>query len=137
MYTINFWPILISAIVSFGVGALWYSPILFGKDWLALMKISEKDIQDAQTKTMWKSYAAHFVANILSVGVLAFIIAISQATDATDGTLLGLVMWLGFVVPVGVSNLLWRKDPMKLVLIDTLQTLANLVISGAIIGAWK
>ncbi len=137
MYTINFWPILIAAISSFAVGALWYSPFLFGKDWLALMKISEKDIQDAQVKTMWKSYLAHFAANILSVAVLAFIIAISQASDAADGALLGLVMWLGFVVPLGVSNLLWRKDPLKLVLIDTFQTLASLIISGAIVGVWK
>ncbi|MEK7646657.1 MAG: DUF1761 domain-containing protein [Patescibacteria group bacterium] len=137
MYTINFWPILISALVSFGIGALWYSPILFGKEWMALMKLDSSDIEGMGAKTMTGSYAIHLIANIISFGVLAFIIAISSAQGGSDGAFIGLIAWLGFVAPISVSNLLWRRDPLKLVLIDTLQILICLVISGAIIGAWK
>lgn len=137
MYTLNFWPILVSALVSFGIGALWYSPILFGKEWMSLMKISDSDIDDAKSKGMWRSYIIHFIANIVSFGVLAFFIATSSASTAGDGAFLGFIAWLGFIAPIGISNLLWRRDPIKLVIIDTLQVLIGLVISGAIIGAWK
>jgi hypothetical protein len=137
MYTINFWPILISAIASFGIGALWYSPILFGKEWMELMKLNSSDIDGMSAKSMTGSYAIHLIANIISFGVLAFIIAISSAKSGSDGAFIGLIAWLGFVAPIAVSNLLWRRDPLKLVLIDTLQILIGLVVSGAIIGAWK
>lgn len=137
MYTINFWPILIATIVGFGIGALWYSPILFGKEWMTLMKISEKDIDAAKAKGMWKSYLTHFIAHIVSFGVLAFFIASSNATTPADGVFIGFIVWLGFIVPMGISNLLWRKDPFKLVLIDTFQLLTVLLVGGAIIGAWK
>lgn len=137
MSTINFWPILISAIVSFGIGALWYSPILFGKEWMTLMKISDHDIDVAKNNGISKSYLAHFVTNIVSFGVLAFFISLSGSSNAGDGAFLGLISWLGFVAPIGISNLLWRKDSLKLVLIDSLQVLLSLIIGGIIIGVWK
>ena len=137
MYTINFWPILISAITSFGIGALWYSPMLFGKEWMELMKLNSSDINSIGTKSMAGSYAIHIIANIVSFGVLAFIIAISSATGASDGAFIGFIAWLGFAAPIAVSNLLWRRDSIKLVAIDTLQILIGLIVSGAIIGAWK
>lgn len=137
MYTINFWPIIISAVVSFAIGALWYSPILFGKEWMNLMKIDESDIDETKNKGIWKSYLVHFITHIISLSVLAFFISLSASVDSSDGAFIGFIVWVGFVLPIGVSNLLWRKDPIKLVLIDKLQILATLIISGAIIGAWK
>lgn len=137
MYTINFWPILISAIVGFGIGALWYSPILFGKEWMELMKLDDMDIDEAKAKGIWKSYLTHFIGNIVSFGVLAFVIATSNASSAGDGVFFGFIVWLGFIAPIGISNLLWRKDPFKLVMIDTFQILIGLLAGGAIIGAWK
>ncbi len=135
MYEINFWSVLVAAIVSFGIGALWYSPILFGKEWMSLMKISDSNMNDP--KDMWKSYLLHFIGTIISFCILAFIISMSRAVSASDGAFLGFIAWLGFAVPISISNLLWRRDPMKLVLIDTIHVLVGLVIGGAIIGAWQ
>ena len=137
MYTINFWPVLVSAIVAFAIGAIWYSPILFGKEWMSLMKIDQNAIDSAKAKGMWKAYLSHFIANIVTFAVLAFLVSSTAVASASDGAFLGFFIWLGFVAPIGLSNLLWEQKPFKLVLISTLQLLLVLLIGGAILGAWK
>ncbi len=138
MYTMNIWPILVATVVSFGIGALWYSPVLFGREWTNLMKISDADITATRAKGgMWRSYIIHLVAALISFCILGFIISTTRVMNGSDGAFFGFLMWLGFIVPVHVSRLLWAKDPFKLVLIDTVQILIGLVIGGAIIGSWR
>ena len=136
MYTINIWPILVASIVAFGIGALWYSPILFGKEWLALNKVSEHDIAAARAGGMWRSYLAQFVATIVTFAVIGFLIADTNTSSATDGAFLAFLIWLGLVATEAVGALLWERKPFKLVLITAVGTLVTLVVGGAIIGAW-
>jgi hypothetical protein len=137
MYSINIWPILVATVVSFGIGALWYSPILLGKQWMALTKLTDADMLAARERGVWKSYLVHLVASFVSFCVLAFIIAAVNVASGIDGAFFGFLVWLGFTLPLHISHLLWQKAPFKLILIDTAQILIGLVIGGAIIGAWK
>jgi hypothetical protein len=136
MYSINIWSILVATVVSFGIGALWYSPILFGKQWMALNKMTEADMVAAREKGVWKSYLIHLIASFISFCVLAFIISAVNAVNGSDGAFFGFLVWLGFTLPLHISQLLWQKAPFKLILIDTLQVLIGLVVGGSIIAAW-
>lgn len=135
--TINFWPVIVSAVVAFAIGALWYSPFLFGKQWMRLMKMSESDIQNANPKEMWSYYLVHFIVTLVSFSVLAFLISLTRIANPSEGAFLGFFVWLGFVAPIGVSELLWEKKSFKLIFINTTQVLLGLVIGGVIMGVWK
>lgn len=137
MYSINIWSILVATVVSFGIGALWYSPILFGKQWMALTKLTDADMAAARERGVWKSYLVHLVASFVSFSVLGFIIIAVNATTGVDGAFFGFLVWLGFTLPLHISHLLWQKTPFKLILIDTIQVLLGLVIGGAIMAAWN
>lgn len=137
MYTINAWPILVAAVASFAIGALWYSPVLFGKEWMALMKFDAKDCSSENMKGIWKSYIIHFIANLITYIVLGFLVAATVASTSLDASFFAFVAWLGFVAPVGVSEILWSKKPFKLVLINVMCSLVCLLIGGAIIGGWN
>jgi len=137
MYTINFWPILVAAAAGFALSSLWYSPILFGKEWMDLLKITDRNISAMSANNIWLRYAAQFVATIITFCVLAFTVAMSGTGSAGDGALIGFLAWLGFMAPLSLSGLLWKKEPLKLVLIDAINNLIVLVIGGAIIGAWR
>ncbi len=137
MQTINFWPILVASIVSFGVSALWYSPILFGKEWMSLVKMTDADMDAARSKGIWKLYIIQFIMTLIGFCVLAFVIASTSAQGGSNGAFMGFLVWLGFVATGAVSGLIWEKYPFKLMLIDTVSILVTLVIGGAIIGAWK
>ncbi|MEK7501597.1 MAG: DUF1761 domain-containing protein [Patescibacteria group bacterium] len=137
MQTINFWPILVASIVSFGVSALWYSPIFFGKEWMSLVKLTDTDITEARSKGIWKLYIIQFIMTLVSFFVLAFVIVSTGARGGSNGAFMGFLVWLGFVATGAVSGLIWEKYSFKLMLIDTVSILVTLVIGGAIIGAWR
>ena len=134
---INFWAILISSIVSFCLSSLWYSPFLFGNDWINLLKITDRNISEINTSSIIFKYIIHFVTTILCFLILALAIAASGAKSGAEGAIIGFLGWLGFIATMSISRLLWEKDPVKLVLIDAIDSLITLTVGGAIIGAWN
>ena len=137
MHTVNLWAILVAAIVAFAIGALWYSPILFGKEWMSLTGKTQKDVAAAKAKGgMWKLYVAQLILAIITFGVLGFIVAAASGATASDGAFMGFLAWLGFDATVILGGFLWEKKPLKLVVIQAACSLLTLVVGGAIIGAW-
>lgn len=135
MEPINFISIVIASVVSFGISSFWYSPFLFGKEWMEGRNISEKDL--SSTKTISRAYIIQFILTLLTFVFIAFVISASQAQTSTDGAFIGLLSWLGFVIPLSASGLLWKKESFTLFLIDAVDYLVILTIGGAIIGGWN
>lgn len=137
MEPINFLAIIVASLVSFGIGSLWYSPFLFGKEWMEGRNISEKNLDSMKTTSVLRSYIIQFILTLFTFTFIAFVISMSQARTSTDGAFIGLLSWLGLVIPLSVSGLLWKKESFTLFLIDTVNNLVVLTIGGAIIGAWR
>jgi hypothetical protein len=137
MNSINFWPILVSSIAAFALGALWYSPVLFGKEWMTLIKMTDADMKAAQARGVWKFYVAQFAITIVMFIVLSFVISFTQSLGAADGAFLAFILWLGFIVTVTLNRVIWSNVPFKLALIESVYNLITLAIGGAIIGAWR
>jgi uncharacterized protein DUF1761 len=137
MTSFNFWPILIASVVAFAISALWYSPVLFGKEWMALSGISDSDVTESSRKGIWKLYVIQFITTLVTFSVLAFIITTVNGRTAGDGIFLAFLAWLGFPAMGAIGNIMWNKQPVKLALITTLATLICWMIGGAIIGAWR
>jgi hypothetical protein len=135
--SINIWSILVAALVSFGIGSVWYSPIAFGKQWMALINMSAKNISDAKAQGIWKLYIIQFLLTVLTVCVLAFGIAAMNITSAFNGATLGFLVWIGFYATMAAGGILWENKPLKLALIGGGAMLLNLLVSGAIIGGWN
>lgn len=136
MENINIWSIVVASIVAFAVGAIWYSPILFGKEWASLVGMSDDDLRTAKAKGVTWLYVIQFILTVITFCVLGFAMSELGTQNASDGALLGLFAWIGFVLPIGASTLMWEKRAFKLVLINMICTLLTLVVGGAIIGAW-
>ena len=136
MESINVWSIIVASIVAFAIGSIWYSPLLFGKEWMTLTNLTEKDIVGAKTRGMTRSYIVQLIFTLITFCVLGFAVSILDAHSASSGASLGFLAWLGFVLPTHISPLLWERKPFKLILIHTIGILLNLIVGGAIIGSW-
>lgn len=129
--------IAVTAIVAMIIGSLWYSPILFGKQWIKLMGWTDTDIQTAKNKGgMWKTYLGQFIVSAISFIVLSFFIQQTDAYGWMDGALLGFFAWLGFVMPKDAASLMWEGRSMKLTLITTGASLVTFIVAGAILTSW-
>lgn len=132
---INFWSVLVASVVAFIVSALWYSPILFGKEWMALTGYSDSALGNTKSKIIW-FYIVQLIITIVSFCILGFAMTASGISTASDGAIAGILAWLGFQVPLYIGALMWEGRPGKLILINLVCGLLIMVIGGAIIGAW-
>jgi hypothetical protein len=135
-YDVNYLAVLVSAIAAMLIGALWYSPLLFGKIWIKSMKFTKKDLDKAKEKGMAKSYAIGFVAVLISAFVLSNVINAMRASTLLDGALIGFWVWLGFVATVMLNMVLWDSKPVQLYLVNVSYYLVNLAVMGAILAVW-
>ena len=136
---VNVWAVLVCAVATMVVGFLWYSPALFANPWMVLMGYDPNDkakIAEMQ-KSAGPSYAMSFVASILSAFVLGKLIAVAGAAKAYDGLKIGMVVWLGFVTTVQLTNALFSRQRNKLYLINTGYQLVCYLVMGAILGVWR
>src|SRR5262245_9264438 len=70
-YYLNYWAILVSALSTFLIGGLWYSPAVFGKAWMRENGFREEDMQGAN---MVKIFGlAFFLALISAINLAMFL----------------------------------------------------------------
>ena len=132
---VNIWAVLASAIASMVIGFVWYSPILFGKQWMKLSKIDPKKIADVN-KHMAKTYSISFLAMLVMAYILAQTLSLTLITTAFDGALMGAVIWLGFVAASMINIVLFESKPWSLYFINSGYYLACLIVSGVILTIW-
>ena len=143
MPQVNYLAVLVCAIVSMVIGALWYGPF-FGKVWTAGMGWDPKNKEEMEKmkKSAAGSYAQMFVLALITAYVLANVEwAFHAAMPSFQGILLGLqtgfYTWLGYFLPVKYGDKLWGGKKFKYVSVDLGYYLVNLLIVGSILAIWK
>jgi hypothetical protein len=137
--TINYYAVLVSAVLAMVVGAIWYGP-LFGKKWMQVIGISASDLKARKKmqKSAGKLYVIQFLLTLFQVYVLAFYIA--GWTDAS-GVENALWIWAAFVIPTVAGAAMWNNDSAKIswarFLIQGGYQLVLFVMFGLILGYWQ
>lgn len=134
--SINLIAVLVAALVSMGIGMLWYSPLLFLKPWLQASGLNEKKHKTTKGTAMAQTMFVAFLGNLLTSYVLAHFVNYTAATTAFMGAQTGFWLWLGFVAPVQLGSVLWEKKPAEYFLINTAHQMVNLLVMGAILAMW-
>jgi hypothetical protein len=133
---INFLALLIAAVASFALGAIWYSPLLFSKIWQKAVGLTEDDLKNTNMALI---FGSSFVLILLMNFGLAIILQghASREITACSGALYGLLIGLFFVgTSIGI-NMLYQRKSFKLWAIDAGYQIAYLAMTGAILGAWS
>ncbi len=134
---LHYGAIVAAALFHMVLGSLWYSPVLFGKPWMKLMKIDSKKIEEAKQKGMAKSYGIMAVAALVMSYILAHFVKYTSSVTALEGLQAGFWLWLGFVVTVMVNSVLWEEKPWKLYLLNVSYYLVSLLGMGVILASWQ
>lgn len=134
---INFWAVLVSALVSMAIGAGWYSPILFAKPWMKLVGKTEESMKQTAPQKMAAMYIATFASFLVMAYILAHFVVYTQSKTVLDGLQTGWWSWLGFVATTSLINSLFAGRPWKLYLIDVGYFLVSLLGMGIILAVWR
>ncbi len=139
MLTINFVSVLVAAIVAFILGFLFHGPVS-GKLWMKLANIhptGNEKFKDMIPQMVW-----NFVVNIVTAGVMAIIFALVFASPLMGpvtglrGAIIGVLIWLGFLVTSSSIDVIWMGRSWKLWLFEATCSLIVMATMGAILATW-
>jgi hypothetical protein len=133
---INFLALAVAALASFGLGALWYSPILFAKPWQRALGFTDEYLQKGNMALIFGSSFALICLMDFGLAVILQGHA-SRDISASSGFLYGLLIGLFFVATSYGINMLYQRKSFLLWAIDSGYQVLYLAITGAILGAWR
>lgn len=137
MPQVNFIAIVVSAVVIFIVGGLWYSPVLFAKRWVRLIGKTEEEMKAGQSVPAPLMFLSAFVSGLLVAFVLAVLLSHFANVNALRGAEVAAGCWLAFAGGTSFSTMLFAQKPKELWLIDSGFNLVSFVLAGVILGAWR
>lgn len=130
---INHIAVFVCAILNLGLGALWYSPILFYKGWLGETKLTEEQLAKANPA---KTYGLAFLfAWVISYN-LAFFLG-DATTNAMWGATAGFLAGFGFSALIFTIIALFEQRSWKYIFINGSYITVYFTLIGFVLGVWR
>jgi hypothetical protein len=131
-----YWPALVVAmLVSFLFEAGWFS--FFMNSWLAGIGRTMEWLMSQPHITAPLQYGVALLCSFVTAAVLSVSIQASGEQTLFRGIKVGAVIWLGFVATTFAKDYIFEIRPLSLYAINAGYCLIDLVLMGAIVGAWK
>lgn len=131
---LNYLAVLVSGVLYFVVGGLWYAA-LFSKQYQAALNFNETEQQQAQ-KDFPKALLTHLVSGLLASFVLANVVQSFGAISFIEGMATGFWAWLGFIFTTNINSKMFERQPSGLFLINAGFYLVALAMMGGILAVW-
>ncbi len=134
--SVNYWAILVGAVITMVLGMIWYGPATFGKLWMKWNGLTEADMNPSKDK-VGMLYAIQFVASLVMIYVLAHFIIYFNITDFSGAWTLGFWIWLGFMVAGGAGMYIFPPKRWELFVFDSAYKLVSIVLIGWVLAVWR
>ena len=132
---VNYLAVLVAAVVSFILGAIWHGP-LFGKTWAAAKGLTPEQIE-AGKKDMPRYMVIIFLLLIVVAWALAVLAEYTHLATWMQGLKLGLICWIGFAVTVSFAEAAMTSGRKYTTFyIGAGSWLITFVVSGIIVSLW-
>lgn len=132
-HMLNFWAILVSALTLWILGALWFSPALFSKPWMAIVGRPMGE----RPKGIVHGMVSSFIGDLLIALVLTHFVVWSGAPNFGWGAFVGFLAWLGFIAAVLYPQRIYESRPFAYFAIVAGYWFVGLLIVGGILAAWR
>jgi uncharacterized protein DUF1761 len=129
---INWLAVLGAIIGNMAVGAIWYSPIAMGNAWITSTGRTPEELEGGG-----KAMATVIIPATLNVLILAVLAKMIGIETATQGALLGFLVWLGFVMPTNWIEIIFDRKSYRTALINNGNFIITFPLMGAILGMWQ
>jgi hypothetical protein len=132
-FGVNYIAVVLAAVVALVIGFIWYSPRVFGTRWMAYLGTTQAQLGNPGPTGM----AVGIVASLINAWVLAVLSLNLGGKTLTDGIMLGVLAWLGFMATITAAQISFEKKPWALWVLNNAHNLLVQVIMGAIVTAWR
>jgi len=130
----SLWPVLVSAVILWLLGAIWYSPVLFARPWMALLGINPGA---ANKKSLVPGMISSLAGDFILAFVLDHVTHWANVGSWRGGAFIGGLVWLGFFAAPNYPQGIYENRPVKLFLINNGYWLVGLIIVGIVLAVWR
>jgi hypothetical protein len=131
---LNWLPVLAAVIAAAVISGVWYSPLVFGKEWMALRSVNGW-VPNAKIAP-WKPLV-EMVREFVVAYVLLYFVRQTGVKTLAGAARLGFWVWLGFPVAMLVGASLWDNKPWELTLIHGGDWLTKMLVMTMVIAATR
>ncbi|MDB6168142.1 MAG: hypothetical protein JWM88_1006 [Verrucomicrobia bacterium] len=133
---LNWLAVIVTTVVGFLLGWLWYSPLLFGNVWKAEMKVTDEKMKEIAQKGMARFFLLGLLYTLISTIALAVLIRahipVTWSKGARYGAFIGAVIVGARMLNAGV----WEMRTLKLQAIKVGHEIVLFALQGAILTVW-
>ena len=135
MLKTNYLAVVVAAVAAFVVGAVWYSPLLFGKAYMEVRGMNPGAMADMRPPA--GELLGEFAKNLVIAFVLAHFVVRLGVGDWKGAVQLGLWVWVGFQAMLLMGAVLHEKMPWMLYAIHAGDALVKTLSMTVILGVWR
>ncbi len=132
MESINYPAVFVAAIAVFGLGSLWYTPILFGNVWMKEVGITE---EEAAKGNMAKTFGLGFLCILLMTLTLAMFFR-DSGYSVLEGARWGIYVGFGLMGATVALNAVYESKSFTYIAINVGYVTIGMAMAGAILRAW-
>lgn len=131
----NHLAVIVSAVVYFMIGGLWFGAV-FSNAWMQAVGKTADELQKT-TMPVGALYALAFITSLILCYTLNALLQRGGKQSAGEGVKLAICLWIGIVATTVGPIFMFSGLSLRLFLLDAGYPLVAMIISGAVIGAWR
>jgi hypothetical protein len=135
MLGINYLAVIVAAVAAFGLSAMWYSPLLFGKAYMKLRGLDPGAMADMKLPV--GEMIGEFARSLVVAFVLASFVVRLGVGDWLGAAPLGLWVWVGFPAMILLGSVIHENVPWKLAAIHAGDWLVKLLLMAIRLAIWR
>jgi Protein of unknown function (DUF1761) len=135
MLKVNYWAVAVAAVIFFVIGAVWYSPMLFGNAYMRLRGINPDAMTDSNIPI--GEIVGEFVRGLVVAYVLARLLVLLGVNNWLGAAQLGIWLWIGFPAMVLMSSVIHENVPWQLAAIHAGDWLVKILLMAVILDVWR
>jgi len=125
--SINIIAVFVASFVCMAIGFIWYSPKVFGLQWMRLVE---------KSKDMKKAFGIGFTATFINMFFIAMLLQIVGTTHVGEAFTVAVVLWCATAFAGELHAVAWQKHPKELFFINIGVSFLTFTIGASIIQWW-
>ena len=135
VFKINYLAVVVATFAAFVAASVWYSPFLFGKEWMELRGVNPAAMADMKIPA--GKMLGEFVRELVVAYVLARFVVLLGVVDWKGAVNLGVWVWIGFPATLLLGSVIWDNVPWMLAAIHGGDWLMKILLMAVIPAVWR
>ena len=133
---INYIAVVLATLSSMVVGAIWYTPKVFGTRWASLAKVDMDRPGASATVAIIVTLFVSFVTAWVLAGATAIAWHFYGGSWLWGSVVTGVTLWAGFTAARFITHDAFEGRPTALTTMNIAHELVTVLVMALIIGAW-